>query len=103
MLASVDGRIMDVVHCPGGQRVGGTYWTLLLRSRPGLVKFQIVQKEQDRVEILYEKEAGSEPDFSFYREEIAKTCGPEMNVDFVETSQFKHEPGTKFRLVIRES
>lgn len=103
VLASVDGRVMDVVHCPGGQRVGGTYWTLLLRSRPGLVKFQIVQKEPDRVEVLYEKEAGVEPDFAYYRQEIAKNCGPELNVDFVETSRFVHEPGTKFRLVIRET
>jgi phenylacetate-CoA ligase len=100
VLASVDGRTLDVVRCIGGQRVGGTYWTMLLRSRPGMKRFQVVQYEADRINVLFEPESGCTPDFDFIRQEVANSCGPEMFLEFTETSQFEHAPGTKFRLVI---
>lgn len=100
VLASVDGRTLDVVRCPGGNRVGGTYWTLLLRSRPGMKRFQVIQQEADSVTVYYELTPGGTPDFDFYRQEIAKTCGADLRVEFTQTDRFVHEPGTKFRLVI---
>jgi phenylacetate-CoA ligase len=100
MLASVDGRTLDVVRCIGGQRIGGTYWTILLRTRPGMKRFQVVQEAVDTIRILYEPEPGCVPDFDFVRQEVAKSCGPEMSVEFVETSQFEHPRGTKFRMVV---
>jgi phenylacetate-CoA ligase len=100
ILASVDGRTLDVVRCIGGNRIGGTYWTLLLRSRPGLRRFQVIQDKPDKITVLYERETDSNIDFDYFRSEIAKTCGPEMHTEFIETSRFEHEPGSKFRLVI---
>jgi phenylacetate-CoA ligase len=102
VLASVDGRTLDVVRSPTGQRVGGTYWTLLLRSRPGFVKFQVVQKEPDLVTIHFVPEHGVEPAFEYFREEIAATCGEALRVEFEAVEDLRHEPGTKFRLVISE-
>ncbi len=101
-LASVDGRTLDVVRSPTGERVGGTYWTLLLRSRPGFKKMQVIQKDIDLVQILYVQEPGFAPDFNYFRKEIAKKCGAELNVEFIETDRFVHEPGSKFRLVISQ-
>jgi phenylacetate-CoA ligase len=100
ILASVDGRTLDVVRCIGGQRIGGTYWTILLRTRPGMKRFQVVQQEADTIRILFEPEPDCVPDFDFVRQGVAKSCGPEMSVEFVETSQFEHARGTKFRMVI---
>jgi phenylacetate-CoA ligase len=102
VLASVDGRTLDVVRSPGGQRVGGTYWTMLLRNRPGMRRFQVIQDELSRIKVLYEPETGVQPDFDFLRAEVVKSCGAEMSVEFIETSQFEHAPGTKFRLVISQ-
>ena len=102
VLESVDGRTLDVVRAPSGRRVGGTYWTLLLRSKPGFRKMQVIQTEPDAIKILYSPEPGTEPDFAYFRGEIAKTCGAGLRVDFVSTEVFEHEPGSKFRLVLRK-
>ena len=101
-LASVDGRTLDVVRTTTGHRVGGTYWTLLLRSRPGFSRFQVIQTAPDLVRIHYLPEPGTTPEFDYFRREIAATCGDALRVEFVEVSELRHEPGTKYRLVISE-
>jgi phenylacetate-CoA ligase len=100
MLESVDGRTLDVVESPNGNRIGGTYWTILLRSKPGIKTFQVIQDDIDAIRILYVGEEGADPDFEYYRREIAGRCGPEMKVHFEETARFEHPPGTKFRLIL---
>jgi phenylacetate-CoA ligase len=102
VLASVDGRTLDVVRTPTGHRVGGTYWTLLLRSQPGFLRFQVVQTEPDLVRVLYVPEPGETPTFDYFRKEIAATCGEALRVEFVEVDQLHQEPGTKFRLVLSQ-
>ena len=100
ILESVDGRTLDIVRAPNGNRIGGTFWTILLRNRPGIEKFQVIQDEPASVRVLYKREAGAEPDFDYYRREIADRCGPEMRAEFIETEQFEQPPGTKFRLIM---
>jgi phenylacetate-CoA ligase len=101
VLASVDGRTLDIIRCPGGQRVGGTFWTrTLLRSRPGIKRIQIIQEEPETVQIFYQRERDCAPDYEFYRQKIADKCGPELRVEFIETDKFEYTAGRKFRLVI---
>jgi phenylacetate-CoA ligase len=100
VLASVDGRTLDVVQSPNGNRVGGTYWTILLRNRPGIKKFQVIQESLEMVRILYVGEEGATPDFDYYRRQIGEQLGSELHVEFEETDRFDHPPGTKFRLVM---
>jgi phenylacetate-CoA ligase len=100
ILQSVDGRTLDIVRAPNGNRIGGTYWTILLRNRPGIKKFQVIQDRPDAIRILYEQEPGARPDFDYYRREIAGRCGPDLGVEFFETDTFEHPPGTKFRLIL---
>ncbi len=100
VLESVDGRTLDVIRSPNGNRVGGTFWTILLKKYPGIEKFQVVQDSLDKVRILYVREPGVTPDLESFRRDIAKRMGPELQVSFVETDQFVHPPGTKFRLIM---
>ena len=100
ILQSVDGRTLDIVRAPNGNRIGGTYWTILLRNRPGIKKFQVIQDRSDAIRILYSAEPGIQPDFDYYRREIAERCGPDLKVEFIETDEFEHPPGTKFRLIL---
>ena len=100
MFESVDGRTLDVVRAPNGNRIGGTYWTILLRNRPGIEKFQVIQDTLDAIRVLYVGEEGATPDFEYYRREIVNKCGSELRVRFEETEQFEQAPGTKFRLVL---
>ena len=98
ILQSVDGRTLDIVQAPNGNRIGGTYWTILLRNRPGIKKFQVIQDTPDAIRILYVREQGASPDFDYYREQIAERCGDALRVEFIETGQFEQPPGAKFRL-----
>lgn len=100
ILESVDGRTLDVIQSPNGNRVGGTYWTILLRTRPGIKTFQVIQDKPDAIRILYVGEEGTAPDFDYYRGKIEDKFGSELQVDFVETETFEQPPGTKFRLVM---
>jgi len=100
ILESVDGRTLDIVRAPNGNRIGGTYWTILLRNRPGIKKFQVIQDAPDALRILYTREEGDSPDFDYYRREIADRCGSELQVNFVETGEFEQPPGAKFRLIM---
>jgi phenylacetate-CoA ligase len=100
VLESVDGRTLDIVRAPNGNRIGGTYWTILLKTRPGIRKLQVVQDRIDRIRILYVGEEGVTPDFDYFRAKIAERCGPDLQVEFVETEAFEQPPGTKFRLIL---
>jgi len=100
ILESVDGRTLDIVHAPNGNRIGGTYWTILLRNKPGIKTFQVIQDAPNAIRILFTGEANAKPEFDYYRREIAERCGAELKVDFVETDRFEQPPGTKFRLIM---
>ena len=71
-----------------------------MRNRPAIKKFQVIQDRLDAIRILYAGEPGAEPDFDYYRKEIAGRCGPDLGVEFIETDTFEHPPGTKFRLIL---
>jgi phenylacetate-CoA ligase len=101
VLDRVDGRSLDVVTTPGGRRVGGTFWTILFRLRPGMDRFQVVQTADDRVTVRYvaaQPLAAGAADF--FRARIADTCGPDLDVAFERVDDIPPGPGGKFRLVV---
>jgi len=103
VLSNVEGRSMDVVVCPSGNRVGGTFWTILFRKRPGIEKFRVVQHSLQSIRIDYMR-LHEVPviDTAYFREKIAETCGPEMDVEFREVNEIGVSSGEKFRLVVSE-
>ncbi len=51
-LGEVAGRVLDVIRGAEGQAVGGTFWSLLMRTGvSGVSSFQVVQHELDAIEI----------------------------------------------------
>lgn len=51
LIARLEGRSFDIVRCPDGGRVAGTFWTICLRRFPGVVRFQVVQERIDLLTI----------------------------------------------------
>jgi phenylacetate-CoA ligase len=101
VLESVDGRSLDVVAAPNGNRIGGTFWTILFRKRPGILDFQVEQTALDHVLIRYVKDQGvANPDQQYFRDMIADACGPDMHVKFTEVDQIVPEKNGKYRVVI---
>jgi phenylacetate-CoA ligase len=101
VLLGVDGRSLDVVRTPDGRRIGGTFWTIVLREKPGMEKFQVVQRSIEGVEIRYVR-SDREPDWDWIRARIREHCGPGLDVRFEPVDAILPGAGGKHRVVISE-
>jgi phenylacetate-coenzyme A ligase PaaK-like adenylate-forming protein len=101
-LGEVTGRSFDLIRSPGGQAVGGTFWSLLLRTGvEGIDQFQVVQTAPDRVEIHVSPvgcltEAGR----ARVRDEVRRALGSVMEVGFSEHERLEPLPSGKHRFIV---
>ncbi len=51
LIKHVEGRTFDLIRGQNGEVITGTFWTLTLRSKPGVKQFQVIQEELDRIRI----------------------------------------------------
>ncbi|PIE67470.1 MAG: hypothetical protein CSA23_04285 [Deltaproteobacteria bacterium] len=107
VLERVEGRSFDIVEAPNGNRLGGTYWTILFRSQPGIKKFQVRQNQKNMIVVDYIPDIGighqlPESSRSFFAEQIQLKCGPSMFVSFNQVDQIRQTKSGKSRLVISE-
>lgn len=103
VLESVTGRIFDIVKFPNGNAVGGTFWTLLMRSEPGINYFQVRQKRMDEIEI--DVVAGPEfleAAFARLREKIFRYSGPGLEIKLNSVDSISLTKGGKFRFVVSD-
>lgn len=92
---------MDVVRTSDGRAIGGTYWTILLKSRPGIYRFQLVQETLESVKINYVPDAkASKIDFDHFRRKIRENCGSELRVEFVQVDRIDLTGSGKQRLIL---
>jgi len=101
LLGALKGRSFDIVRAPNGNRIGGTFWTLALRSVRGVRNFQVEQTEKARLVVRIEKE----PDFSADSEQrirdlIIGKCSGEMKIDFKYLDKIPLTASGKHRFVI---
>lgn len=103
-LLGVEGRSMDAVKGPGGTRVGGTFWTLLLRSRPAFRRFQIVQDASGAVTVRYVPEAGgvAPETLEYFTRKIHAHLGSGLPVRFQQVAEVEFTGSGKLRLVSSE-
>jgi phenylacetate-CoA ligase len=100
-LKTVEGRTLDVVQAQDGRQIGGTFWTLLLRSKKAFKQFQVIQEEQDKVTIRYVPDATTEEGaFEYFVEKIKQHCGTGFGVEFEATSSIDITASGKQRLII---
>ena len=101
LLEKVEGRTLEIIRTPDGQRIGGTFWTLLLRSRPGLYQFQVVQEKLDRIVINFVR--GKDFDNSaltYFAAKIREYCGEDFGVEFAERNAIELTVSGKSRLIV---
>ena len=100
-LDKVEGRTLDIVRTPDGHRIGGTFWTLLLRSRPGFRQFQVIQNSLDGVVINFVRDAGLDRAvLDYFTKRIQEHCGRDFKVDFVEQPSIDLTGSGKLRLIV---
>lgn len=101
VLESVEGRSLDVVSSPSGARVGGTFWTILFRERPGIAMFQVTQDRPDGVQVRFVRDVTVDQiDFNYFSRKIKSLCGSDFAVAYKEVKRIDPEPNGKYRVVI---
>lgn len=104
LLKEIIGRSFEVIEFPNGNRVGGTFWTILLKTQPGIKNLQVIQKALYHIQINYVLENKNVTiDFNKFLEKIHEYSGIELRVIFNEVSRIPLTKGGKFRFVIKES
>ena len=103
VLAVVEGRSLDVVKTPTGERLGGTFWTILFRKRPGMQQFQVIQPSLDRLRVRYVRDpAVGRLDEAWFRRKILERCGPQLQVEFEEVQRIDPGASGKYHVVRSE-
>ena len=106
LLSKIEGRSFDVVAAPNGNRIGGTFWTILFRKRPGIRRFQVHQLQSDQIVVRYvpDPEFENLPPESvrFWTKSISDMCGDDLRLDFVRVDDIELTASGKTRIVISE-
>ena len=101
VLSCIEGRSLDVVRTPSGNRIGGTFWTMLLREKPGIAKFQVVQENEQGVRIRYVQDPNvADTDLAFFAGRIRENAGAEFGIRFERVDEILAEPTGKYRVVV---
>ena len=103
-LASVDGRVLDVIVTPDGRAFGGTFFTLTLRPYDrSIAQFQVIQ---DRVDHLVVKIVPGHAWDLRRRAELLETLnrqlGGGLQIELLEVSEIPPLPSGKRRFVVSQ-
>ncbi|QWT21706.1 hypothetical protein KPL74_06785 [Bacillus sp. NP157] len=76
LLASVDGRKLDAIRTPAGHVLPGEFFPHMLKDVPGLARFQLVQKELDRLDLsIVRGEGFDDASLAYIQREVSKVLG----------------------------
>jgi len=101
LLDQVEGRILDIIRAPNGNRLGGTFWTILFKSKPGIQSFQVIQDRLREINVKYVKNPEvSSIDFAALNSRIQQKCGEDFKINFEEVSFIPKTSSGKTRIVI---
>ena len=101
LLKTVEGRTLDVIKTPNGNRLGGTFWTLLFRSRPGIKNFRVIQDRLNGITVEYVKDTLiSNINLNYYEAMIKEKCGNDFIVKFINVIKIPTTTSGKSRFVI---
>ncbi len=76
MLDAVDGRKLDAIRTPDGRILPGEFFPHMLKDVPGLTRFQLVQRQLDRLDLsIVRGRAFDDASLDYIRREVARVLG----------------------------
>lgn len=103
MLARVEGRVLDAIRTPDGHLLPGEFFPHMLKDVPGLVRFQLVQKTIEKLDLAIV----TSPEFDdegmrYIRREVAKVLGDSVELYCHRVDDIPLTPGGKSRVTVSE-
>lgn len=102
LLEKVEGRTWDVIVCPNGNHLTGTFWTILLREEvDGIDNFQLIQQDINEINLkLVINTEFTENEKKKLLKKIENNCGKEMKVEIQLVKKIEPAKSGKHRFVI---
>lgn len=103
LLASVNGRKLDALLTPDGRYIPGEYIVYCFLNAAGIKRYQVVQKQLDRFDILLVRDDGFDGSaIELVRRELTKRVGESVTLDFQFVDDIPLTPSGKLRVTISE-
>ena len=102
ILENIEGRTFDIVVGTNGRAVGGTFWTILLRTAiEGIKQFQVIQESMSEISIkVVLGESFEEGQMDTLINKIREYLGEDVKVNFRIVDKISPTKSGKFRFVI---
>jgi len=103
LLASVDGRKLDALRTPDGRFVPGEYIVYSFLYATGIRRYQVVQKQLDRFDIVLVRDHDyDESVLDYLRGELKKVVGDQVSLNFVFADEIPLTATGKQRVTVSE-
>ena len=103
LIDEVIGRTFDLLEFPNGNRVGGSFWTLVMRSVEGIQDFRVMQHSNQKIEIQYTKsDTRNNLDFTTLKARIHEYSGPQLEILFSEKEELELTKSGKIQFVLKK-
>ena len=101
LLKTIEGRTLDVIKTPEGNRLGGTFWSILFKSKPGIKSFQVIQEDINGIVVKYVKEENyKDIPKEYFIKKIKEKCGRDFEIDFIEVREIPKTKSGKTRFIV---
>lgn len=103
LLARVDGRVLDTIRTPAGHALPGEFFPHMLKDVPGLARFQLVQRELDRLDLTIVRGDGFDDNsLAYIRREVGKVLGDSVQLQCHFTDDIPLTRSGKLRVTVSE-
>lgn len=101
LLASIDGRVLDLIETPDGRHVPGEFFVYVMLDWPDVKQWQVVQTAPDAVQFrLVVPQPWTAERRDKLTAKVQATAGAAMRVEIIEVDSIASTPSGKRRLTI---
>jgi phenylacetate-CoA ligase len=82
LLRHIDGRVLDAIRTADGRYLPGEFFPHMLKDVPGVARFQLVQRQLERLDLSIVRDADfNEDSLITIRREVKKVLGDSIELD----------------------